>query len=445
MLKRKLSIVAAAALLVPGAGRAATDADLQALRAEIAALKTRLAALETKQAKAGAPGKSQLAPAPEVFAGPDGFKVRSADGAHELRVGGIIQAQGRFFADGLADGDSFLVRRARPVIDGKLYEHFQFRIQPELANDVSLLDAYVDWVPLDAFAVRAGKFKSPIGLERLQSAGHLLFVERGLPANLLPNRDIGVMAYGDLWGGALHYDLAVLNGAGDGGSITSTDGNQSKDVAARLFATPFKNTRIGALRGLSLGAAVSVGDHRGSTPSYRTPGQETFFSYASGAQIDGDQNRLSPQLFWSLGPVAILGEYAVSESEVVRGPVRRGLSHDSWQIGAAWAITGEAVTLKGVKVKRPTHERGPGAWVVAARYGELDIDDEAFLSGVASATASASKAQSFGLALHWLPNSSVRLSLGFDSTWFEGGAAEGDRVADRETESVLFSQMQLMF
>ena len=42
------------------------------------------------------------------------------------------------------------------------------------------------------FAVTAGKFKVPVGLERLQSANDIRFVERAFPTSLLPNRDLGV-------------------------------------------------------------------------------------------------------------------------------------------------------------------------------------------------------------------------------------------------------------
>jgi hypothetical protein len=75
------------------------------------------------------------------------------------------------------------------------------------------------------------------------------------------------------------------------------------------------------------------------------------------------------------------------------------------------------------------------------RDGELDIDDAAFTDGLASA----SKTQSAGAVPHWLPNNNVKLSLGFDYSWFDGGATDGVRITDRTAESVIFSQMQLTF
>jgi hypothetical protein len=49
----------------------------------------------------------------------------------------------------------------------------------------TIFDAYWDGKFVPQFTVRAGKFKPPIGLERLQSATDIAFAERGLPTNLV--------------------------------------------------------------------------------------------------------------------------------------------------------------------------------------------------------------------------------------------------------------------
>ncbi len=98
-------------------------------------------------------------------------------------------------------------------------------------------------------------------------------------------------------------------------STTSDD----KDLAARLFFTPFaKGT--GGLRGLGFGVAATQGSQEGHADGarpagYRTPGQQTFFSYrtdgtAAGTVIaDGDRVRLSPQGYFYRGPFGLLAEY----------------------------------------------------------------------------------------------------------------------------------------
>jgi phosphate-selective porin OprO/OprP len=41
---------------------------------------------------------------------------------------------------------------------------------------------------------RAGQYKAPVGLERLQSASAIVFLERAFPTELAPNRDRGVFS-----------------------------------------------------------------------------------------------------------------------------------------------------------------------------------------------------------------------------------------------------------
>ena len=76
----------------------------------------------------------------------------------------------------------------------------------------------------------------------------MLFVERGLPTNLVPNRDVGAQIHGDLFDGAFTYAFGAFNGVVDGGS-GDLDNNDSKEFAGRLFGFPFKASSIEAVAG----------------------------------------------------------------------------------------------------------------------------------------------------------------------------------------------------
>src|SRR5206468_3008991 len=124
----------------------------------------------------------------QVGAGKDGFYVRSADGSFQLRVRGYVQFDGRFFKDDTEHNqtDTFVLRRVRPIFEGTVFTLFDFRIMPDFGGGQTVLqDAYMDARILPALKVRAGKYKVPFGLERLQSATDILFVERALPTNLV--------------------------------------------------------------------------------------------------------------------------------------------------------------------------------------------------------------------------------------------------------------------
>src|ERR1043166_4705097 len=129
-------------------------------------------------------------------AGKEGFALKSADGNFELKLRGLLQADGRFFLDDEDKNgtDTFLIRKARPILEGTLYKEFDFRLMPDFGNDtVALFDAYAEWKHWPWLKIRAGKFKPPVGLELLQEDPNGLFAERALPTALVPSRDIGVV------------------------------------------------------------------------------------------------------------------------------------------------------------------------------------------------------------------------------------------------------------
>jgi len=159
----------------------------------------------------------------------DGFIINSADNAYKLRISGYTHFDGRFFIDDDDDGDTnkFLFRRVRLSFDGTVARYFEFRIMPDFANSqLALFDAYTDIIYFPDFKLRIGKFKPPVGLERLESATALEFAERSLPTNLVPNRDLGVQLWGEPWNGQVTYAFGIFNGAQDG---QNNDGDNTDD------------------------------------------------------------------------------------------------------------------------------------------------------------------------------------------------------------------------
>ena len=385
-----------------------------------------------------------------VFAGKDGFGIKSSDNAFQLRFRAHVQADSRWFEDDTGR-DQFLMRRVRPILEGTLYEKFGFRLMPDLAgSSLQLLDAYVDANLYTAFKIRAGKFKGPVGFERLQSPADLLMMERAFPTQLVPNRDIGVQLSGDLFNGTLSYQAGIFDGTVDGGS-TEGDNNNGKDFEARLFASPFKNTGWDAVRGLGIGFAYTEGSQAGSSttsnlPRFLTPGQNAFFAYASGAFADGDRTRYVPQLYYSWGPFGLLGEYVISEQEITRGTTSRKVSNSAWALTATYLLTGEDATSRGVVPRKPFNlkERTWGAFELVGRVSELDVDDAVFEGSAALRLADpgtqASKATDYGIGLNWYLSRSYRLMFNYEQTSFDGGADGG---ADREDEKVFMTRIQL--
>jgi phosphate-selective porin OprO/OprP len=372
----------------------------------------------------------------------DGFSIKSADGKYSLRFRGYIQSDGRFFptSETVPTVDNLLIRRARPIFEAAVGWYFEFRLMPDFGgSSPTIFDAYWDGKFAPEFVVRAGKFKPPVGLERLQSATDIGFAERGLPTNLVPSRDIGLQFSGDISEGLFAYQIGVFNGVPDlanGGD----DLSDAKDFAARVFIQPFKS---GSFRPLGLGVAASTGFERGSAatpglPSYRTPGQQTLFRYNSSATTpannvyaDGKRTRLSPQGYYYTGSLGLLGEYVVSRNEVTRAGATAELEHTAWQAVGSFFLTGEKASFRSPAPKKPfdLKEGGFGAFELVARYGELSLDEASF-PVYATLASSAQSAKAWGVGVNWHFTRAVKVGVDYERTTFTGGAATGDRPAE---------------
>ncbi|MCB4757022.1 MAG: OprO/OprP family phosphate-selective porin [Elusimicrobia bacterium] len=371
-----------------------------------------------------------------IQAGKDGFSLRSADGNFSIKFRGLLQVDGRFFTgDGAASAvDTFLLRRVRPILEGTLYKNVDFRFTPDFGGGTTAIyDAYVDIRACRFSRIRAGKFKPPVGLERLQSAADLLFAERAFPTSLVPSRDVGLAVMGEAGNDTLTYAVSFTNGVADG-SLSDMDVNDGKEGALRIFAQPFKAGGVEAIKGLGLGLAGSYAGHNSLLPTYKTPGQQTFFTYNTTAITGfGTRRRFSPQGYYYYRFFGILGEFVRSE-QVVRKPGSRALlANDAWQVAARIVVTGEDASFKGVSPRRIFDPKAGtwGALELAARYHELSVDRDTFSGGWANDSTSARQAQAWAVGANWYLSRAVKIMADFEQTRFKKGAVTGDRPIER--------------
>jgi phosphate-selective porin OprO/OprP len=369
-------------------------------------------------------------------AGPDGFAIESATGDFRLRIGLLVQADGRFAAEDSDQQvvDTFAFRRLRPYLRGQISRRFVFYFNPDVAGGtVVVQDAYVDTVFSPSFRLRAGKGKTPFGLERLHSASNLLFFSRALPTALAPNRDLGIQVLGDLSGGLVSYLAGVMNGVPDGGSA-DLDINDGKDVSGRLIVRPFTKLTTSPLRGLGVAIAGSNGRQTGpgALPVFRTPSlEQPYFSY-DGASADGVRTRYSPQAFFYYKAFGGLAEYVHTKTPIRKDLVRELIAHRAWQVAGSFVLTGELATDAGAGVRpRANFDFGRGhrgAFQIAARYHTLEVDERALVLGLAAA-GSSRKAEAWTVGLNWYLTVNVRYTFNFERTVFDDGV-EGARKAE---------------
>jgi phosphate-selective porin OprO/OprP len=373
----------------------------------------------------------------------DGFK---------LRVGGILQFDGRFFVDEGTDRhvDTFALRSLRIDLAATFYDHWDVRILPDFAGSkVVVQDAYVDAHYLEVFKLRFGKFKVPFGLERLQDEANTTFTERGLPTQLAPNRDLGVEAFGVLLDGVLSYQAGIFNGVADGGS-GDVDASSDKDYAVRIFVRPIRAYEIG------FGGAMTYGEQHGHTASntdvgaFKTPGQTTFFTFKTGTTAldsvlaDGIHWRATGQGYAYVGPFGLLSEYVRSVQDVKLGSQRETATFEAWQVVGQWVVTGGKASYKGVTPEHPFDpSKGQwGAFDVAARVGELRVVDAATLNdGFADPAKSVRRVWQATGGIDWFPNRTIRFVLDVDHLWYTRGAKTGDR----QSETSIIGRVQAAF
>ena len=406
------------------------------------AIFTALFALRARAAAAQTP------PTPAPIAGwQDGFFVQSANGDYRLNFGMVAQGDGRFSLDDPTPiTNTFTVRKLRPTFTGRLGRFFDFKIMPDFGNGTAVVaDMYLDVRFSQAFRVRTGKDKTPVGYELLMGDGFLFFPERAQATNLVPNRDNGVQVQGDFGGGKLLYSGGVFNGIPDAtSSTTEVDTNNGKDLAGRVVWQPFRSaTAPGVMNGFGVHVGGSTGMQEGAQlPSFRTSVGQVYFSYDRAAAAAGRRNRVSPAVFYYYKRFGGFAEFMQSGQRVSRDLVAHDVTNRGWEMTGSYVLTGEAASDRNVR-PRETFDPTQGHWgalQVLGRYTELYVDQEIFDAGFA-ATGASRKARSFTAAANWYPNTAVKYYFTFERTMFDAFAGG----ADRATENVILLRAQIGF
>jgi phosphate-selective porin OprO and OprP len=428
--------------------------------------RTRILERQQELAREAAAAVVPPKPSPIVQTDENGFSISSPDRQYQIRFKGLIQVDGRrFFTSDpvLQSSDTFILRRIRPILDGTLLGLVDFRISPDFGNNtVALLDAYADIHPRPWLRLRVGKFKEPVGLERLQADQDLSFIERSLDQNLTPQREIGVELWGDVAGGLVRYEGGVFNGNADN-ALTDIDSDHAKSFEGRIFVQPFNVESLSFLGRLGVGIAGSTGNEKGVSTltapnpwmgTFKSGGQQTIASYLTSTTditqtvvAYGRHSRINPQLYYYNGPVGLLAEWVKEHQEVAElttagTPFGKGAyNNTAGHITISGALGGD-VTYEGIKPHKPLDLAAGtfGALELALRYNWLHIDSAAFPTGI-DPTKSVSKAKAYGVALNWQLSRNLKVAGDYEQTTFTGGAKTGNRP----TEKIAIGRFQVAF
>ena len=332
-------------------------------------------------------------PAAPLLAGWTGSHpyIRSADGDFTMQFGGRVQFDWRSYTGTATPSSSFVLRRARLEAKGQLFKHYEYKVQADFADiGASLRDGYLNINYNKAFQVRFGQFKAPFSQEELQSSKYIDFVERSSVNNLAPGRSPGLMFHGDLGGGTFQYYAGAFNGLGELRNNTSS----TPEGYLRLRFTPFHSRGPAILKNFSFGGAFAEGRHKAGD-SFRGRTASRSVSFFRRVPVNGKIVRSNAEFWWRFRNFSLRGEFDQTHQHRqnlgVGGTNLPGVIGKGYLVQATYLLTGEKKTESGIT---PTaaflgSPGGRGAWELAFRYENLQMDDaingnrgEAFTFGI---------------------------------------------------------------
>jgi phosphate-selective porin OprO/OprP len=362
------------------------------------------------------------------------LKFSSADGSDQFQIGGRIEVNGAFYdADQRELGNGTQLRRARLFMAGKLNDIWGFKSEFDFAGgSVGITDVYIQNT-LFPWTVTLGHFKEYYSLEQQTSEKYITFMERSLPGAFFPGRNLGLGLTngGDTWS-------AAFGVFGEG--FKSNDDTAGKEQDAGYGAT-----------GRVTWAPFGQGDHMlhlGASASYRKLNDSHTLRYRSRPESNITNVRLvdtgviddsDSRMLYGLEAAGVVGPWSAQGEYFLANVDRRdggNVNFQGWYVQTAYVLTGESRNYSASSGKferftpsRPVSDGGPGAWQLAARLSEVDLNDGAITGG---------KERNLTLGVNWFLEPTLRLSLNYVNVLeVDGGPNAGDKPSSYEARAYI--------
>jgi phosphate-selective porin OprO/OprP len=264
------------------------------------------------------------------------------------------------------------------------------------------------------FIPKIGAGELPYTLEYATSSNDITFIERAAAVNenISLGSDDGRVFVG-AQGSTSNFFYAgfyTRSKTGETGTNNPERNNALGRLAFAFQPTEKSNVHIGASGTYTFdgGNSMSLSDRPGirvADVKYINTGS---FTNLKDAYVFG------PELAASYGPLKVQGEYYhfAFKDALHAGFAMQDYSFDSWYAQASWVITGESYKYSmakaaygGVKPASPFSLGGsPGAWEVAVRYSDSDLNDGSFKGG---------HEKLYTAGLNWYVNNNVRFMLNY--------------------------------
>jgi phosphate-selective porin OprO and OprP len=335
------------------------------------------------------------------------------------------------------DDNGTELRAARLGIEGNFLKGWKYLLETDFADStVDVKDAYIEYGGefVEPAYVRVGQYKTPNSIEELTSRRFITFMERAAIIDAFEvDRQIGLGGgvSGDNWG----VDAGLF-----GQNASDVQDNEGYALAGRgHYAFLYGPEDSG--NAVHLGASARYrnfdNDTFDSEVQYR---QRPFFHFTGTRSVDtgtvedaeGDV-WVGPEFAWVDGPFSLQSEFANTFLQRKNG---EDDANNLWggYLGASYFLTGEHRNydpadgvFDRVKVNRPLHDGGPGAWELAARADYIDLNNEGVKGG---------EQLSYIGGINWYANDYIRFM-------FDGAVTQ---VFDaRDTDAAVDGSSNLIF
>lgn len=342
------------------------------------------------------------------------LRIESDDGLHAFQpIGRVFWDTVRVDDDGSAlEKSGSELRRARLGFEATFFSNWQAKLEYDFAgSEADLKDGWLSYNNKTSgglgYNVKVGQQHVPFGFNTISSSKYMSFMRRPLFADgpLSPARNYGAsfQLSDKRW---MVHAGAFLEAPGDGAVNVDDAGEDETTFALRVAGTPLLQDDKHLLH---IGASYMYKQPHGDSLRVR----QRIVSHLSDRALDAnfgtdvnDINAFDLEALAVWGPFHALGEF-VQWSVDDEGSGNADLR--AWSIEAGWFLTGESMKYKGgqfsgISPKRPFMDGGLGAWQVALRFENMDLNDNAIVGGDADVLTA---------GINWYPVKNLRFMANY--------------------------------
>jgi len=398
-----------------------------------------------------------------------GFQISSDDDEFQLQFHNLTQIDYRGYLQGGQNpvSSGFSIPRQRWYFMGRMTRNVEFYATINRGyGTLDVYDAFLNFRYDDRMMYKVGRFKTPFAYEFYAiSAPDFIVPERSLfNSNFSPNRELGMMAWGQLFEKRLDYAVGIFNGA----RLSFQDTNDEKDVISYLNARPFGAEKDDSpwsfLKFLNVGGSVDYGKQNSaplpsvlrtslaaSNASDATNIAPAFLTFNKNTVERGARSLWGAHLAYFYKQLSLLAEvqggyqsYATTSLQnLTQVPI------NAFAFSGGYFVTGETVDRRTqIEPLRPFSLRkgkfGPGAIELQGRYSTLSLGKNVFAAGLADPNQWTNHLYTIDLGVNWYLNAYTKIVFEWEHAVF------GDPVLFAPghwqlTSDLLWTRFQVFF